>query len=163
MWFATDTFTTPLGFYKVPVESEHVSKLSELLNKANRQRWSTRTIEAEARKRGHTITYSTVAKYLSGKHGEPTHQVLLALSDTLGIDINQLRGAAGMPAAGESFVLPAEAARLNPEQRNAILHVVRVMLNDDTGETGTEMRRQADHDLAAHKGEPHMPTGDDRA
>lgn len=128
-----------------------VSKLSELLNEANRMGWSTRQIEHEAQRRGHSITFSTIARYLNGKHGEPTHQVLHALADTLGVDVNTLRGAAGMPAAGESFILPAEASRLNAEQRNAILHVVRVMLNEPSTAAA-----QSDHTLAAHTGEPHI-------
>jgi transcriptional regulator with XRE-family HTH domain len=106
-----------------------VSKLSELLNKANRQEWSTRDIEREAQHRGHQITHSTIAKYMNGKHGTPTHSVLQALADVFGLDVNTLRGAASLPATGEAFLLPDEAARLTPDQRNAVLHVVRVMLD----------------------------------
>ena len=108
-----------------------MSQLSDLLNKANRRDWSTRTIEAEARKRGHSVTYSTISKYLSGTHGTPTHSVLAALADVFGLDVNTLREAAGMPGVGEAFVLPDEAARLTPDQRSAILHVVRAMLGDE--------------------------------
>lgn len=129
-----------------------VSKLSELLNQANRNNWSSRDIEREAQKRGHAITFSTISKYLNGKHGEPTHKVLHALSDTLGVDVNELRGAAGLPAAGESFVLPVEASRLTAEQRNAVLHVVRVMLNDNQQHSASPARDE--FDLAARKGDP---------
>lgn len=129
-----------------------MSKLSELLNQANRNKWSSRDIEREAQKRGHAITFSTISKYLSGKHGEPTHKVLYALADTLGVDVNELRGAAGLPAAGDSFILPAEASRLNAEQRNAILHVVRVMLNDNQQQSEQPTRNE--FDLAARKEDP---------
>lgn len=120
-----------------------MSQLSELLNAANRQSYSTRTIEREAAKLGHKLSYSTASKYLAGKHGEPTQDVLEAFADVFRLDVAILREAAGLASLGEPFELPPEASRLNSAEREAIWHVVRVMIESRDKRAGKEHVRSA--------------------
>jgi transcriptional regulator with XRE-family HTH domain len=106
-----------------------VSGLSDYLNSLNRDGWSLRRISQETEKHGHKIDHTTVRKYLRGEHGAPSAEVLLAFALAFDVPVNELRAAADRPALNEPFDLGPEAARLTGPQREAIRHVVRVMLD----------------------------------
>lgn len=107
-----------------------MSELSKILNEANINNWSLRDIEKQANKHGHKLNYSTAGKYLSGRHGEPTAEVLQAFADIFRLDVNDLRAASSLPSIGEPFILPAEAAQLTPAEREAIRNIIRVMIEE---------------------------------
>lgn len=110
-----------------------MSGLSDYLSALNRDRaWSARRIEQEAAKHGHQISYASASRYLNGTHPtNPSPDMLAALAAAFGVDINDLRAAAGHPGIGKPFDLGPEAARLTDAQREAIRHVVRVMLEQN--------------------------------
>lgn len=110
-----------------------MSGLSDYLNSLNRDGWSLRRIAKEAENHGHSINYTTVRHYINGTHGTPSGEALAALAAAFRVDVNQLRAAADRPSVGEPFELGPETARLTGPQREAIRHVVRVMLNQNDG------------------------------
>ena len=105
--------------------------LSDELNRLNTEGWSNRDIERIANRHGHKLHNSTVSNYLAGRHAAPTARVLEAFAAVFGVDVNQLRDAAGMPSVGEPLDLGPESGRLTGPQREAIRHVVRVMLEQN--------------------------------
>lgn len=107
-----------------------MSALSELLaQRVAAQKIGVREIARRAQERGHTLSHGTVSKYLSGRHPEvPAEETLRALHDVLGIPLEQLREAAGLPVGlPEPYRPPAEADRLDPEQREAVDQVIRLL------------------------------------
>lgn len=113
--------------------------LSALLHDSNTENWSGGRIAQEARKRGVAVAYTSIAKYLRSAPQSPSESVLEAFSVALKIPMVQLREAAGIPVGElEPFVLPERANRLTARQREVILHMVRVLLNDE--ETVQETR-----------------------
>lgn len=144
-----------------------VSELSRLLNELNRDDWSLRAIERKAADAGHKLSYSTASGYLSGKHPRPTPEILAAFAAVFRVDVNKLREAAGMPTiSGEPLDLGPESARLNTEQRAAIRHVVRVMLEEsgsrgDTAPMNDEVTRRREsrtvHGTGADPDAPPLP------
>lgn len=105
--------------------------LSDELNRLNTEGWSTREIERVAERHGHKLHYSTVSNYMAGRHATPTGRVLEAFAAVFGVSVNSLRASADMPSIGEPFDLGPESARLTGAQREAVRHVVRVMLEQD--------------------------------
>jgi hypothetical protein len=106
-----------------------VSALSDELHRANRENWAARRISREAQLRGHTLSHETVAKYLRGDHAQPEEATLVAFADALSTSLARLREAAGIVTDEHGpFELPAEAARLTKRQREAVVGVVRAML-----------------------------------
>ena len=105
--------------------------LSDELNRLNTEGWSTREIERVAERHGHKLHYSTVSNYMAGRHAAPTGRVLEAFAAVFGVSVNSLRASADMPSIGEPFDLGPESARLTGPQREAVRHVVRVMLDQD--------------------------------
>ena len=105
-----------------------MSGLSDYLQRLNKDSWSLRRISQEAERHGHQVNYTTVRKYLNGEHGAPSAEVLAALAAAFRVDVNDMRDAASRPGVGEPFQLGAESARLTASQRDAVRHVVRVML-----------------------------------
>lgn len=111
-----------------------MSKLSELLVAAQGGR-GVRDIAAAAHERGHLLSPGTVSKYLNGRHGRPDEQTLAAFSDALGLDIQELRRAAGVPIGEpEPYVPPKEADRLSAAQRQALDGLIQAIV--DGGEVG---------------------------
>lgn len=105
-----------------------MSELSKILTEANTEKWSLREIENQAARHGHKLNFTTAGKYLNGTHGRPTAEVIDAFAAVFGIQPSLLRFAAGIPASGEPFILPAEASQLTGPEREAIKHLVRVMV-----------------------------------
>lgn len=105
--------------------------LSDELNRLNTEGWSNRDIERIAERHGHKLHNSTVSNYLAGRHAAPTARVLEAFAAVFGVDVNDLRRAAGMPSVGEPLDLGPESGRLTGAQREAVRHVVRVMLEQN--------------------------------
>lgn len=117
-----------------------MTALSDLLNSLNREKWSSREIENRADKAGQKVSYAAVSRYLAGNHpARPSAQVLAAFAAVFGTDVNRLREAAGQGPVSDRFELPAEADMLDPDERRAVVNLVRVMA-----------RRKAHHD---HQGE----------
>lgn len=109
-----------------------MSGLSDLLQHLNTEGWSSRRIERETEKHGHKVSYATASRYLNGTHPRsPDAQTLQALAAAFGVHVNELREALGRPGVGEPFDLGPESARLTGDQREAVRHVVRVMLEQN--------------------------------
>lgn len=104
----------------------------------------------------------------------PGDRILVALSVTLDLPIEQLRKAAGQAEPGTPFRLPDYASRLSPDERAAIEHLVRVIVDakDERKVTGNDNpapmnlagghfpAHQDDYDLAAFEGLPDEEPGD---
>ena len=105
--------------------------LSDELNRLNTEEWSNRDIERIAERHGHKLHNSTVSNYLAGRHAKPTTRVLEAFAAVFGVDVNQLRGAAGLPPSGEPFDLGPDSARLTGAQREAIRTTVRLFVEQN--------------------------------
>jgi|SRR5687768_16021327 transcriptional regulator with XRE-family HTH domain len=113
-------------------EVSYARTLSGLLRDSNAENWSARRIAQEAHKHGIAVSYTSIAKYLRNVPQSPSESVLEAFSVALRIPMVQLREAAGLPGGElEPFVLPERANRLTSRQREVILHMVRVLLNDE--------------------------------
>lgn len=105
-----------------------MTALSNLLNELNVNELSSRQIEAAAEKRGHKLSYATASRYLKGTHpATPSADVLEALAAVFSTDVNNLRHAAGQPSVSDRFELPPEADQLDPDERQAVVNLVRVM------------------------------------
>jgi len=74
---------------------------------------------------------STIYVYLNGTRATaPDEATLQAFAKALRVPLADLRRAASLPTSATSkFELPAEAARLTPKQRKAVLAVVAAMLD----------------------------------
>lgn len=146
-----------------------MSGLSDYVNSLNREGWSLRRISQEAEKHGHKIDHTTVRKYVNGTHGTPSGEALAALAAAFGVDVNALRRAARRPSVGEPLDLGPESGRLTGPQREAIRHVVRVMLEqndavEDPPQRDGATTYPAEHwKLAASKGPRRMEESDRRA
>ena len=109
-------------------EGEAMTQLSDLLNELNRNEWSTRKIEDEAAKLGHSLNFTTASRYLTGDHpAKPTAKVLAAFAAVFNVNVNVLREAAGQGPVSDRFELPPEADMLDPDERRAVVNLVRVM------------------------------------
>lgn len=105
-----------------------MTALSNLLNDLNVNGLSSRQIEAAAEKRGHKLSYATASRYLKGTHPDsPSADVLEALAAVFSTDVNKLRAAIGQPYVSDRFELPPEADQLDPDERTAVVNLVRVM------------------------------------
>jgi transcriptional regulator with XRE-family HTH domain len=106
-----------------------VSNLSDLLQAANSDGLSARTIARNAQALGFSLNHDTAARYLRGNHGRPDEATLVALSKVLKVPLTKLRTAASLPAEEtEPYRPPAEASRLNRRQRRAVDEIIRAML-----------------------------------
>lgn len=115
-----------------------VSALSEALQAANVNGWSTREIAARG---GDRVAHSTIAKYLNGKHGQPREDVLELFAEVFNMPIRRLRSLAGQSAGElEPYRPPPEANRLNRRQRGAIDEVIRLLVDAsrEVGGSGVE-------------------------
>lgn len=112
--------------------------MSALLHDSNTENWSGRRIAQEAHRHGVEVAYTSIAKYLRSVPQTPSESVLEAFSVALKIPMVQLREAAGIPPGElEPFVLPERANRLTLRQREVILHMVRVLLNEEESPSAT--------------------------
>lgn len=121
-----------------------MSGLSDLLQHLNNEGWSSRRIERETEKHGRRISYATVSRYLNGTHPQnPDSETLQAFADAFGVNVNELRATLGKPGVGEAFDLGPEASRLTGPQREAVRHVVRVMLEQNDALAGDAVENGA--------------------
>ena len=108
-----------------------MTRLSDLLNDSNTEQLSARRMQAIAEAKGVRVSNTSLSKYLRGEPETPNESVLQAFSLALGVRVEVLREAAGVPTGEpEPFVLPESANRLNARQRELVLHTVRVLLNE---------------------------------
>lgn len=151
MFFADSMYSHKLAPPLNLPEGEAMTQLSDLLNSLNRNDWSTRKIEDEATKLGHSLNFTTASRYLAGDHpAKPTAKVLAAFAAVFNVDVNRLREAAGQGRVSERFELPPEADMLDPDERRAVVNLVRVMARkkgqehdrEEEQEPGTETRRE---------------------
>lgn len=100
--------------------------------------WSYRRVGREARERGFAISDATATAYLGGRHGAPDDGTIEGFSVVLNIPLRKLRQVAGLvPEPGTPWVPPEESRHLDPEQRRALEHLVKVMARDrKAGEPG---------------------------
>lgn len=105
-----------------------MSALSDALNKANVNGWSSREI---ARRAGDRVHHATISKFLNGKHStNPGDDVLSAFAEVFPtLSLVELRRLAGRPAGeDEPYRPPAEAALLSARQRKAVDELIRSMV-----------------------------------
>lgn len=113
----------------MPTMGHVVTTLSELLNAANKNGLSARSIAREAKALNFSLNHDTAARYLRGDHGRPDEDTLVALSSVLEIPLTRLRAAAELPSeVTEPYRPPAEASRLSRRQRRAVDEIIRAML-----------------------------------
>lgn len=123
-----------------------MTALSDLLNSLNREKWSSREIENRADKAGQKVSYAAVSRYLNGNHpAKPSAQVLEAFAAVFGTDVNRLRAAAGQGPVSDRFELPPEADMLDPDERRAVVNLVRVMARRKAEDDATQAEDQAGH------------------
>ena len=109
-----------------------MSALSERLKDAKGTR-GLDVIVRLAEREGHQIDRSVVARYITGKHGRPRDETILALAAGLGLDVRELRVLAGMPPGElEPYEPTPEAARLNREQRDALDRLIRAIVRSES-------------------------------
>lgn len=109
-----------------------MTQLSAALQKARKNRgdWSYRTIEGKMQDAGHDVSFSTIGVYLRGEHGKPEERVLAAFAAVFPeLSITELRRLAKLPT-GElgPWQPPAEASRLNQDQRDALNRLIRTIV-----------------------------------
>lgn len=130
-----------------------MSKLSELVNR----HWPTgkthRAAAAEIKAMGKSVSDTWIYQVQTGQHAVNVRDSnLQALAEYLGIPINQMREAAAVPPGEtEPFKLPAEADRLDDEQREVIRHMVKVLLRSDRTVRDDEHSSAPIVDLDSHR------------
>jgi transcriptional regulator with XRE-family HTH domain len=120
-----------------------VSDLSTYLANAKLDR-SIDDIAAAARRGGHPLSRSVIAKYLRGEHGtNPPESTLAALAVGLSVDVRELRRLAGKPA-GElgPYVPTAEAASLTQRQRDALDQMIKAFVSEGGSNEGRKPEAQ---------------------
>lgn len=118
-----------------------MTRLSELVSQHLPADTDHRSLSAAINAQGgESVSPSWVYHVLNGSHPQKVQErKLRALTDYLGIPLEDARAAAGVPVGEtEPFKLPAEADRLDSEQREVIRHMVRVLLRDETGRQDDE-------------------------
>lgn len=131
-----------------------MKSLSELLQAANTEGLSARSIARQAQALGYSLNHDTAARYLRGDHGRPDEDTLLALASVLKLPLAPLRKAAQLPSeVTEPYRPPPEASRLSRRQRRAVDEIIRAML-----ETGRTASRQPGSSQAARRGDAEPPT-----
>jgi len=130
-----------------------VKSLSELLQAANTEGLSARSIARQAQALGYSLNHDTAARYLRGDHGRPDEDTLLALASVLKLPLAPLRKAAQLPSeVTEPYRPPPEASRLSRRQRRAVDEVIRAML-----EPGRATSAGPGRSRAARRGDAEPP------
>lgn len=90
-------------------------------------------IAEAARRHGHKLSKSVVAKYMQGRGGvNPPDDTLRGLAAGLGLDVRALREAAGRQGGElEAYVPTARAASLTQAQRDALDQLIMTIVEDD--------------------------------
>lgn len=87
-----------------------------------------RALDREAKRRGLTLSYTTVDRIIAGTYkSRPKGETIAALAELSGYTEEQVRQAAGLAPQLRSFAedLPPDADLLSPDQRRVVLDVVR--------------------------------------
>lgn len=87
-----------------------------------------RALDREAKRRGLTLSYTTVDRIIAGTYkSRPKGETIAALAQLSGYSEEQVRRAAGLAPQMRSFAedLPPDADLLSPDQRRVVLDVVR--------------------------------------
>lgn len=111
-----------------------------------------RELGRQAEKRGLTLSYTTVDKIIAGTYtSRPKPKTLDALSELSGISRALVYDAAGvpMPLSPLAELLPPDADILSPEQRKAVIAVVREFARMQRLLHGQEQERDGDERDAA--------------
>lgn len=93
-----------------------------------------RALDREAKKRGLTLSYTTVDRIIAGTYNSrPTAKTLTALATLAQIPIAEVYAAAGLPMAGRSLAeqLPHGADMLDEAQRRIVIDIVRVFVKQN--------------------------------
>ena len=135
-----------------------VSDLSTYLANAKQDR-SIDDIAEAARRGGHEVSRSVVAKYLRGEHGRrPPESTLAGLAAGFGVDVRVLRRLAGR-APGElgPYVPTEEASSLTQQQRDAINQLIKAFVNEGgSGDAGNAEAQKTPNPAPAPGDAPDM-------
>ena len=103
-----------------------------------------RALAREAAELGHDVSHTTLNKILAGRSENQSAATLDAVAALAGVARSRAHVAAGRPAPGRPFAdeLPPEADRLDRRERDAVLGVIRVLLDRD-GQDGRSRRSAA--------------------
>lgn len=130
-----------------------MSRLSDVLTRANAGRHSARALSRLAQEHGFSLNHDTAARYLRGDHGTPDEATLIAFAQVLAVPLRELRAAADLPSETTApYVPPAESSRLTRRQRRAVDEIIRAMLEPAAARRSELLMRAARH------GEPEPPT-----
>lgn len=132
-----------------------MTHLSDTLNSYNRQNLSARQIADRAAQLGHEVHFTTVARYLKPDYTPKSvkQEVLEAFSAVLGVSLEILEQAAGVPATVGEFKLPKRADKLSRSERAVILSMIDALIDAKTPATDsvTDFHpERAGYNLAAH-------------
>jgi hypothetical protein len=88
-----------------------------------------------ARRNGAELSHTLVSQIINGEYANkaPKQRVLEGLARALEVPLATVEAAAGSPPSFGAFHLPEDAARLTPDQRKAVRHVVQVMIDSNEG------------------------------
>lgn len=106
-----------------------------------------RALDREAKKRGLTLSYTTVDKIIAGTYtSRPKPATLRALAELSGIPLRRVHDAAGvpMPLSPLAEALPPDADLLSPDQRRVVIDVVRQFAKQNRALADAE-RERGDH------------------
>lgn len=110
-----------------------MNSLASTIREAIRERdLSYRAIAARAEEQGYVLSFSTVSTYATGKTRTYSRQKLEAIAVGLGMNKNTFMQEAGVPLLGDPFELPADAALLEPHERDAVRSVVSAFIQNHT-------------------------------
>lgn len=102
--------------------------IASLVRRALRDRGlSLREAEHLSELNGSRVSYATISKITKGNY-KPGEKTLQGLAPVLLIPIEELRTAAAVDEPGTPFRLPDWSSRLSAEERAAVEHVARVMV-----------------------------------
>jgi hypothetical protein len=112
--------------------------LADLLRRAQKRQGteSGRALSRRAAELGYDVSHTTLNKILADRGGNLSALTLDAVAALAEVPRSRAHVAAGRPAPGKPFAdeLPPEVDRLTRKQRDAVLGVVRVLL-DESAET----------------------------
>lgn len=127
-----------------------MTELSKILQKNNSQNLSTRQIAERATANGYPMSHATVSRYMSGKHPLPANRdVLRGLGVALGVGLGKLEDAANLPNSRSRFELPEKADTLSDPERQAILNLIDVMVQNKGTSSESFHPERSDVALAA--------------
>jgi hypothetical protein len=122
-----------------------------------------RALDREAKKRGLTLSYTTVDKIIAGTYNSrPKAATLAALAQLSGIPLARVYDAAGlpMPLSPLAESLPPDADLLSPEQRRVVIDVVRQFAKQNRE---LDEARRAQEAGGEHDSTPKYPAGESPA